>query len=94
MLGKAQKDWLPERWAEVSDALWHEFGLQPVLVGGRSEREEHAARVITERFPVRTRLHGGWKGMLFNTLFVGTFNAMPRSVTRRLGWHLIAICRK
>jgi SAM-dependent methyltransferase len=51
-------------------------------------------RVITERFPVRTRLHGGWKGMLFNTLFVGTFNALPRSVTRRLGWHLIAICRK
>ena len=36
---KPQKDWLPERWAEVVDALWHDFGLQPVLVGGRSPRE-------------------------------------------------------
>jgi heptosyltransferase I len=26
---KPQKDWLPDRWAEVSDALYHDFGLQP-----------------------------------------------------------------
>jgi heptosyltransferase I len=36
---KPQKDWLPERWAEVCDALWTDYGLQPVLVGGRSARE-------------------------------------------------------
>ena len=35
---KPQKDWPPERWAEVVDALWHDFELHPVLVGGRSER--------------------------------------------------------
>jgi SAM-dependent methyltransferase len=52
------------------------------------------AHVITERFPVKTRLHGGWKGVLFNTMFVGAFNALPRRLTRRLGWHLLAICRK
>jgi heptosyltransferase I len=46
---KADKDWMPERWAEVCDALYHDFGLQPVLVGGRSPREEHAERVIIER---------------------------------------------
>lgn len=46
---KAQKDWPPERWAEVADALYDDFGLQPVLVGGRSERELHAERVILER---------------------------------------------
>jgi heptosyltransferase I len=46
---KPQKDWLPERWAEVVDALSHDFGLQPLLVGGRSEREVHAERVIMER---------------------------------------------
>jgi heptosyltransferase I len=46
---KPEKDWLPERWAEVSDALWHDFGLAPVIVGGRSERELHAERVIVER---------------------------------------------
>jgi heptosyltransferase I len=43
---KPQKDWMPERWAEVVDALWHDFGLQPVLVGGRTDRELHAAQVI------------------------------------------------
>ncbi|HXE79994.1 MAG TPA: methyltransferase domain-containing protein [Vicinamibacterales bacterium] len=51
-------------------------------------------RLITERFPVRTRLHKGWKAALFNHLFVGSFNALPRVLTRRFGWHLIAICRR
>jgi heptosyltransferase I len=46
---KAEKDWMPERWAEVCDALYADFGLQPVLVGGTTPREEHAARVILER---------------------------------------------
>jgi heptosyltransferase I len=36
---KAEKDWLPERWAAVCDALRADYGLQPVLVGGRSPRE-------------------------------------------------------
>ena len=51
-------------------------------------------RIVEERFPVKSRLHGGWKGFLFNTLFVGTFNALPRSLVRRFGWHLLAFCRK
>ena len=46
---KPEKDWLPERWAEVADALWHDFGLHPVLVGGRSPRELAAERAILER---------------------------------------------
>jgi heptosyltransferase I len=46
---KAEKDWMPERWAEVCDALWFDFGLQPVLVGGRSSRELAAERVILEK---------------------------------------------
>jgi heptosyltransferase I len=46
---KPEKDWLPERWAEVADALWHDFDLEPVLVGGRSPRELHAETVITSR---------------------------------------------
>lgn len=51
-------------------------------------------RIVEERFPVKSRLHGGWKGFLFNTLFVGTFNALPRPLVRRFGWHLLAFCRK
>jgi heptosyltransferase I len=45
---KPEKDWLPERWAAVSDALWHDFSLEPVIVGGRSDRELHAERVIQQ----------------------------------------------
>ena len=51
-------------------------------------------RIVPERFPVRSRLHGGWKGVLFNRLFVGAFNALPRRLVRPLGWHLLAFCRK
>lgn len=51
-------------------------------------------RLVFERFPVKSRLHGGWKGLAFNTFFVGTFNALPRGLVRRFGWHLLAFCRK
>jgi SAM-dependent methyltransferase len=51
-------------------------------------------RIVPERFPVRSRLHGGWKGTVYNGLFVGTFNALPRSLVQRFGWHLLAFCRK
>lgn len=46
---KAEKDWIPERWAEVCNALHADFGLQPVLVGGRSPRELQAADIIVRR---------------------------------------------
>lgn len=46
-------------------------------------------QVIFERFPVKTRLHGGLKGAFYNTVFVGTFNAIPRPLVRRFGWHII-----
>ncbi len=51
-------------------------------------------RLVPERFPVKSRLHGGWKGLLFNTFFVGAFNALPRALVRRFGWHLLAFCTK
>ena len=50
--------------------------------------------IVPERFPVTSRLHKGWKGTLFNGVFVGTFNALPRAWVRRFGWHLLAFCRK
>ena len=50
-------------------------------------------RIVEERFPVKSRLHG-WKGFAFNTMFVGKFNALPRGLVRRFGWHLLAFCRK
>jgi SAM-dependent methyltransferase len=50
--------------------------------------------IVPERFPVKSRLHGGWKGAVYNGLFVGTFNTLPRAIVRRFGWHLLAFCRK
>jgi SAM-dependent methyltransferase len=51
-------------------------------------------RIVPERFPVKSRLHGGWKGAVYNGLFVGAFNALPRALVQRFGWHLLAFCRK
>jgi len=45
---KPEKDWIPERWAEVADALHEQFGMRVVLVGGRSEREIAAERIVME----------------------------------------------
>jgi len=51
-------------------------------------------QIIPERFPVKSRLHKGWKGIAFNTMFVGTFNTLPKAFVRRFGWHLMGFCKK
>jgi ubiquinone/menaquinone biosynthesis C-methylase UbiE len=51
-------------------------------------------RIIPERFPVKTKLHSGWKAHLFNNVFVGVFNLMPKSWVRPFGWHLLAFAVK
>lgn len=51
-------------------------------------------RLVTERFPVKSRLHGGWKGRLYNAVFVGGFNALPRAWVRPFGWHIMAFAKK
>ena len=63
---KADKDWMPERWAEVAGALYGDFGLQPVLVGGRSPREQAAERVILDqaRVPVTSALGSGLRNLV------------------------------
>lgn len=57
-------------------------------------RDFDRIEIVPERFPVKSRLHKGWKGALYNAAFVGTFNALPRRWVRRFGWHLLAFCRK
>lgn len=52
------------------------------------------ATIVPERFPVKSRLHHGWKATLYNQVFVGVFNALPRRIVRPFGWHLMAICEK
>ena len=60
----------------------------PFVQGGGS------ARVTAERFPVRTKVHGGLKARLFNALFVDVFNALPRPRVRRFGHHLLLFATK
>lgn len=52
---KPEKDWIPERWAEVADALHDDFGMKVVLVGGKSEREVAAERTVMERARTKPR---------------------------------------
>ncbi len=40
------RDWPPEKWAEVCDLLYERYGMQPVLVGGDTPRERNAAERI------------------------------------------------
>lgn len=63
---KPQKDWMPDRWAAVCDLLDSRFGLQPVLVGGASERERHAADTIVSstRSQVYSALGSGLRNLV------------------------------
>jgi heptosyltransferase I len=63
---KAEKDWMPERWAEVADVLYGDYGLQPVLVGGKSPRELAAEQIIMDRarVPVVSALGSGLRNLV------------------------------
>jgi heptosyltransferase I len=52
---KPEKDWLPERWAEVADALHDAYRMQVVLVGGRSDRELAAERTVLQLAKTKPR---------------------------------------
>ena len=50
--------------------------------------------LVMERFPVRTKVHKGLKAALYNMAFVDVFNALPRRITRRYGYHMLAFVQK
>jgi ubiquinone/menaquinone biosynthesis C-methylase UbiE len=57
-------------------------------------RQFNQVRLLTERFPVATRLHHGLKAQVYNRFFVGGFNMLPKAVVRPLGWHIMAFAIK
>jgi len=62
---KPEKDWLPDRWAEVAETLDRELGMTVVLVGGTSPREQRAAEAIRARVPrARSALGSGLRGLV------------------------------
>ena len=55
----AKKDWLPERYARVMDALAEDFGYAPMIVGGPSERERRITDAILAASKVRPAVELG-----------------------------------
>ena len=51
-------------------------------------------RLVHERFPVATKVHKGVKARLFNGVFVGLFNLLPRAWVERTAHHLLLFARK
>jgi len=64
--GDPDREWLPERWAAVADALSSTYDLEPVMVGGTSPRElETAHRIqMLARYPVRNALGLGLRRLV------------------------------
>lgn len=48
---RPEKDWRPDRWAELARVLRTEYGLAPVIVGVRTEREAATERAILAGAP-------------------------------------------
>lgn len=93
---KPDKDWMPERWAEVAGSLYGDFGLQPVLVGGRSPRELAAEHVILEtaRVPVTSALGSGLRnlvGIIDGSALVLSPDTGPLHMTVALGRPVISL---
>jgi heptosyltransferase I len=63
---REHKNWVPERWAAVADALTTEYGLVPVMVGGDSPLEIATAHQIQilARHPVRNALGSGLRRLV------------------------------
>jgi 2-polyprenyl-3-methyl-5-hydroxy-6-metoxy-1,4-benzoquinol methylase len=51
-------------------------------------------RIVPDRLPVRTRLQRGWKAVAYNEAFVRICDALPKSLLRPVGWHIMVYARK
>jgi ubiquinone/menaquinone biosynthesis C-methylase UbiE len=93
-----KKSWLNLMRKLTGVALEHEDApvLKKYSIGELKQllKPFRSYRIIPERFPVKTKLHSGWKATLFNDVFVSTFNLMPKQLIRPLGWHLMVFAVK
>jgi heptosyltransferase I len=60
------RDWMPDRWAAVIDALHDRYGLGAIVVGGRSAREVETLAAITSatRHPPVDALGSGFRRLV------------------------------
>ena len=92
----ADRDWIPERWARVIDALWDRYGIESVLVGGRSERELSTADAITSavRHKPRSALGSGVRrlvSILDGSALVIALDSAPLHISNALGRPVISL---
>jgi len=92
------RDWFPDRWAAVCDALHADFGLHPVLVGGPSAREQATAAAIIAAArvsaPVNALGHGGLRGLvgiLEGAALVLSLDTAPMHIAVAVGTPVIAL---
>jgi heptosyltransferase I len=94
----ADRDWMPERWAAVCDALHRDHGLRPVLVGGPSEREQATAAAISAAAlvakPFNALGRGGLRGLvgiLDASQLVLSLDTAPMHIAVALGKPVIGL---
>jgi heptosyltransferase I len=79
---EASREWQPERWAGLSDTLFRDHGLQPVLIGGRSARELQTEERIRAhaREPLASTLGASLRemvGLIDGAALVVSLNSAP-----------------
>lgn len=90
------RDWMPDRWASVIDTLWDEYGVESVLVGGRSERELATAVAISSvvRHQPQSSLGSGVRrlvSILDGSALVIALDSAPLHIGTALGRPVISL---
>ena len=90
------RDWMPDRWAAVVDALHERHGLRAVVVGGRSEREVAALTTIRQlsRHPPVDALGSGFRrlvSILDGAQLVLALDSAPLHIAVALGRPVISL---
>lgn len=93
-----RRSWLKAMSAVVKVPVEHvhapNFGLYTAGEFANMLRPFDTFEIIPERFPYPTKIHSGLKAQLYNNLFVGGFNLIPRFIVKPLGWHLLSFATK
>jgi heptosyltransferase I len=91
-----QREWIADRWAELSDALFESHGLRGVLVGGRSPRElETEARIRARaRHPPHSTLGVSLRdlvGVIDASDLVISLDTAPQHIAVALGRPIVSL---
>jgi heptosyltransferase I len=91
-----EKEWIPERWAAVADALREQYGIKPILVGGRSARElETERRILAHaRHPIASTLGVPFRdlvGLIAGSALTISLDTGPMHISVALGTPTIAL---